>query len=90
MKRHAKRGSAIIEFALSLLVLMPLFLGTGAVGINMVRTLETVQLARDAGRCRFWETAIGGNGPRPSILWRSSLSIRWPGGTGQCSTGGNE
>jgi len=49
MKRHTKRGSAIIEFALSLLVLMPLFLGTGAVGINLVRTLETVQLARDAG-----------------------------------------
>jgi hypothetical protein len=49
MKRHAKRGSAIIEFALSLLVLMPLFLGTGAVGINLIRTLQTVQLARDAG-----------------------------------------
>ncbi|HEV3201987.1 MAG TPA: TadE family protein [Bryobacteraceae bacterium] len=49
MKRNRKRGSAIIEFALSLLVLMPLFLGTGAIGINLNRTLQTVQLARDAG-----------------------------------------
>lgn len=28
---------------------MPLFLGTGVTGINMIRTLQTVQLARDAG-----------------------------------------
>ena len=31
------------------MVLVPLLLGTGAVGVNMVRTLQTVQLARDAG-----------------------------------------
>jgi hypothetical protein len=49
MKRQKQRGVSIIEFALSLLVLMPLFLGTGAVGINLIRTQQTVQLARDAG-----------------------------------------
>jgi Flp pilus assembly protein TadG len=43
------RGGAAIEFAFVLLVLLPLLLGTGAVGVNMVRTLQTVQLARDAG-----------------------------------------
>jgi hypothetical protein len=31
------------------MVLVPLILGTGAIGINMIRTLQTVQLARDAG-----------------------------------------
>jgi hypothetical protein len=49
MKRHALRGVSTFEFALSLLVLVPLILGTGAIGINMIRTLQTVQLARDAG-----------------------------------------
>src|ERR1700722_2445456 len=43
------RGGATVEFALILLVLVPLLLGTGVVGVNMIRTLQTVQLARDAG-----------------------------------------
>jgi len=38
-----------MEFALSLLVLVPLLLGTGAIGINMIRSLATIQLGRDAG-----------------------------------------
>ena len=32
-----------------MLVLLPLLVGTGVTGINMIRTLQTVQLARDAG-----------------------------------------
>jgi hypothetical protein len=31
------------------MVLVPLLLGTGAAGINMILTLQTIQLARDAG-----------------------------------------
>jgi hypothetical protein len=49
MKRQATRGVSTIEFALSLMVLVPLILGTGAIGINLIRTLQTVQMARDAG-----------------------------------------
>jgi hypothetical protein len=49
MKHRKERGVSYIEFALSLLVLAPLLLGTGVTGINMIRTLQTVQLARDAG-----------------------------------------
>ena len=44
-----RRGGATIEFSLVLLVLIPLLLGAGVVGVNMVRTLQTIQLARDAG-----------------------------------------
>jgi hypothetical protein len=44
------RGGATMEFALILLVLVPLLLGTGVIGVNMIRTLQTIQLARDAGR----------------------------------------
>src|SRR5205809_736563 len=48
-KQEARSGMATIEFAMIMLVLVPLLLGTAGVGINMIRTLETVQLARDVG-----------------------------------------
>jgi hypothetical protein len=41
---------SVIEFALCSLVLTPLLLGTGVIGINLLRTLGTIQVARDAGR----------------------------------------
>lgn len=44
-----RRGVSTLEFAFCLLVLTPLLLGTGVIGINLIRTLETVQIARDAG-----------------------------------------
>src|SRR6187200_455931 len=49
MKRKSVRGVSAVEFAFSMIVLAPLLLGTGVIGINMIRTLETIQLARDAG-----------------------------------------
>ena len=38
-----------VEFAFITIVLVPTLLGTGAAGINMILTLQTIQLARDAG-----------------------------------------
>jgi hypothetical protein len=49
MSRRNSRGVSSLEFAFASLTLVPLLLGTGVVGINMTRTLETIQLARDAG-----------------------------------------
>ena len=49
MKKHKSRGVAILEFSLITLVLVPLMLGTMSIGLNMIRSLQTVQLARDAG-----------------------------------------
>jgi hypothetical protein len=49
MKRRNKRGVAIVEFSFSMLLLVPLLIGTTATGLNLIRTLSTVQLARDAG-----------------------------------------
>ncbi|HTX36526.1 MAG TPA: hypothetical protein VME43_15965 [Bryobacteraceae bacterium] len=49
MKHRHSRGVSSVEFAFGMLVLLPLLLGTGVTGINMIRTLQTVQLARDAG-----------------------------------------
>jgi len=49
MKGRNKRGVAIVEFSFSMLVLVPLLIGTTATGLNLIRTLAIVQLARDAG-----------------------------------------
>jgi hypothetical protein len=49
MKAHQPRGVSTVEFAFGLMVLVPLVLGTGAIGINLIHTLQTIQLARDAG-----------------------------------------
>jgi hypothetical protein len=63
MKRPGFRGSACIEFAFVTMLLVPLLLGTGAAGIDMILTLQTIQLARDAGHIRnpaikpFWPTS---------------------------------
>ena len=49
MRGKGLRGAACIEFAFITMALIPLLLGTGAAGINMILTLQTIQLARDAG-----------------------------------------
>jgi len=49
MKTRKSRGVSTIEFAMGLMVMVPLVLGTGAIGINLIHTMQTVQLARDAG-----------------------------------------
>jgi len=47
MRQRKVRGGAAIEFAFVLLVLIPCCWGRSG-GVNLVRTLQTVQLARDA------------------------------------------
>lgn len=49
MRRRKCRGASMIEFTFALLILVPLLLGTTAIGLNMVLDLQVVQLARDAG-----------------------------------------
>jgi hypothetical protein len=44
-----RRGSALIELALTLSVMFPLLLGVGAIGIRLGRTLQATQLTRDVG-----------------------------------------
>jgi hypothetical protein len=49
MSTKQTRGVSILEFAFILLVMVPLLLGTIEIGLNMINTLQIVQLARDAG-----------------------------------------
>jgi type II secretory pathway pseudopilin PulG len=50
MKRNRLKGVAIVEFSFAMLVLVPLLLGTIGFGIRLIQSMQTVQLARDAGR----------------------------------------
>ncbi|MGD0499539.1 MAG: TadE family protein [Bryobacteraceae bacterium] len=49
MRRARHRGVSIVEFCFVMLVLTPLLLGTIEVGFMMILSLQTIQLARDAG-----------------------------------------
>jgi hypothetical protein len=82
MNRRELRGVSTIEFALGLMVLVPLVLGTGAIGINLIKTLQTIQLARDAGHmyARGVDFSQSGN---VNILVKLGSSI------GLQATGGN-
>jgi hypothetical protein len=48
-QRTSERGASVIEFAFITFTLVPLLIGAGVIGVNLVRTLQTEQLARDAG-----------------------------------------
>lgn len=48
-RNQRRKGVAFIEFSFITLILIPLTLGTTAAGLNMLTTLSTVQVARDAG-----------------------------------------
>jgi hypothetical protein len=47
--RNRENGAAGIEFALTSVVWIPLILGTLVIGTNMIRALQTIQVARDTG-----------------------------------------
>jgi hypothetical protein len=50
MKRTKERGASVLEFALVSLAMVPLLLGTGVMGINMIEVEQTEQVAHEAGR----------------------------------------
>jgi hypothetical protein len=63
MRRRKLRGTTYVEFAFSLLVLVPLFLGTIGIGLNLLLAYQTSQLSRDAGHmyARQINFALPGN-----------------------------
>ena len=60
MNRKNSKGVAIIEFALSMLVMVPLLLGTIGIGIQMVKSMQVIQMSRDSGR--LYGSSAGGKG----------------------------
>ena len=78
------RGVSSVEFAFVLLTLTPLTLGTGVIGINMIRTLATVQLARDAGHMYAHGLDFSQPGNQTILATvGSNLGLSATGGSGQ-------
>ncbi len=48
-RRASRRGNSLMEFGLVGIILVPLFLGTTNLGLNLGRSVQVQQLARDAG-----------------------------------------
>jgi Flp pilus assembly protein TadG len=46
-RNRNRRGNAVIEFALASTVLIPMFFGTIALGLNLGRNLQVTQVSRD-------------------------------------------
>jgi len=49
MRRKTSAGGSTIEFMFITLMLIPLFVGASGIGVDLIRTMQTVQLARDVG-----------------------------------------
>ncbi len=80
-KRRLTRGESVLEFAFALLILMPLALGGGAIGVNLIRTQGTVQLARDAGNMYSRGTDFSLSGSQ-AVLNRLGANVGLNGGSG--------
>lgn len=85
MRRRFRRGASAIEFAFALLVLIPLLLGTMALGFSMLHQLQVVQLGRDAGSMfarKVDFTTLGSQ----NMLSRIAGSLGLTAGTGAAGT----
>lgn len=74
MTHRDSRGVSVLEFSLVLPWMVLLFLGTVAIGINLIRGLQVVQLSRDAGHmfARGMNFSLPGN---KKILQRVGQSV---------------
>lgn len=81
-KGKGERGSAILEFAVVSVVIIPLFFGMVSVGINMGTMLQAVQASRDVGHQYA-------NGIDFSQSANQSIAVNLATGTTMTTTGGN-
>lgn len=63
-KTNKRRGVAVVEFTLSLLVLVPLLLGVFVFGFRLIRALQMDQIARDLGHMYVRGVNFRNAGPR--------------------------
>lgn len=101
-KRRGERGTELVEFALVLALLAPLLLGSMGTGLNLIRSIQVVQVCRDAGH--MFSRGVDFSDPANQALIErlaQGLDIRASGGTGvvilstvlmvgpsQCAAGG--
>lgn len=79
--RSGRRGSAAVEFALSLLVLVPALIGVFVMGFRVTDAIQTVQVARDTAR-------MYARGIDFSVTGNQDLVVRLASGLGMTRTAG--
>jgi Flp pilus assembly protein TadG len=81
-QKRGERGNALIEFAAVSIVIIPLFFGTVAIGINLGNMNESVQICRDAGH-------MYARGVDFSQAANQDILVQLASVTGMTTTGGN-
>ena len=82
LRRRRRRGNTIIEFGLVAIFLVPLFLGTINLGLNLGYNLQVAQIARDTGHMYVRQLDF-------SLDASKELVVRMAAGMGMTKTGGN-
>lgn len=83
-RRHAESGSALVEFLLcATFLLLPLLLGTAAIGFNLIRQIQVTELCRDATHMYSQGIDFTQPGPQAELLKvAQGLNITATGGNG--------
>lgn len=81
-QRSGERGSTIVEFAAVSVVIIPLFFGMVAIGMNMGQMVEAVQVSRDVGH-------MYADGVDFSVTSNKNIAAALATGTGMTANGGN-
>lgn len=80
-KRRRRRGNTVVEFGLVAIFLVPLFLGTINLGLNLGYNLQVSQIARDAGHMYVRDLDF-------SLDASKEIVVRMAAGMGMTRTGG--
>jgi TadE-like protein len=82
-RRNGERGNALMEFALVVVFLVPLMMGTFSVGMTLGRTIQVTQVARDAGHmyARWVDFSLEAN-KRLLVQLADGLGMTTDGGSG--------
>jgi hypothetical protein len=81
LRKRSRRGNTIIEFGLVAIFLVPLFLGTINLGLNLGYNLQVSQIARDAGHMYVRQLDF-------SLDASKEIVVRMASGMGMTKTGG--
>jgi len=80
--RHRENGQVLLEFVFSTLFWAVLLMGVSVVGLNLIRSLQTTEVTRDAGHLYAYGLDFSQTG-------NQNLLIQLCGGLNVTTTGGN-
>jgi hypothetical protein len=82
-KQTRRRGNTMIEFAIAMTFLIPLMVGSFSLGLNLMRSIQVIQVCRDAGSMysRSVDFTLDGN-KDTLVKMASGLGMTRTGGTG--------